>query len=94
MQGGIKYEFFFSLWYDLTGIEPRSLGEHSTHNANRHNKPKQENKTWENLRSVVAYLQDIDIVVSVFEIKLRWSVHFWTNALGKGMNPLFLAAMG
>ena len=37
---------------------------------------------------------DCGIVVSEFELQLRYYVHFWVNILGKGMNPLILPAMG
>ena len=37
---------------------------------------------------------DYGIVVSEFKLQLRYYVHFWTNTLGKGMNPLILPAMG
>ena len=30
---------------------------------------------------------DCDIVISKFELELRYCVHFQTNALVKGMNP-------
>ena len=34
------------------------------------------------------------IVVSEFELKSRYYVHFQANTFGKGMNPLILPAMG
>ena len=34
------------------------------------------------------------IVRSEFELQSRYYIHFWTNTLGKGMNPLTLPAMG
>ena len=37
---------------------------------------------------------DCGIVVSEFELQSRYYVHFQTNTLGKGMNPLILPAMG
>ena len=37
---------------------------------------------------------DGEIVISEFEIKSRYYVHFRANTLGKGMNPLILPAMG
>ena len=42
----------------------------------------------ESRRDVVANLQDCDIVVNEFELQSRYYVHFRTNTLGKGMNPL------
>ena len=33
---------------------------------------------------------DFEMVVSEFELQLRYNVHFWTNAPEKGMNPLIL----
>ena len=33
---------------------------------------------------------DCGIVVSEFEVQSRYYIHFRTNALGKGMNPLIL----
>ena len=35
-----------------------------------------------------------EIVAREFEIQSRYYVHFRTNTLGKGMNPLILPAMG
>ena len=35
-----------------------------------------------------------NIVVSEFELKSRYYVHFRTNTLGKGMNTLILQTMG
>ena len=37
---------------------------------------------------------DCGIVVSEFVLQSRYYVHFQTNNLGKGMNPLILPAMG
>ena len=37
---------------------------------------------------------DSGIVMSEFEIQLRYYVHFQANILGKGMKPLSLPAMG
>ena len=37
---------------------------------------------------------DCGIVVSEFEFQSHYYVHFRTNTLGKGMNPLILPAMG
>ena len=37
---------------------------------------------------------DCGIGVSEFEFQLHYYVHFQTNTLGKGMNPLILPAMG
>ena len=37
---------------------------------------------------------DCEIIVSEFELQLRYYVHFQTNTLEKGMNPLILRAMG
>ena len=34
------------------------------------------------------------IVISEFELHLCYYIHFRTNTLGKGMNPLILLAMG
>ena len=38
--------------------------------------------------------QDRGVVVSKFELQSHYYVHFETNTLGKGMNPLILPAMG
>ena len=45
-------------------------------------------------RDVVAYEQNIYIVVSGFELQSRYYVHFWTNTLEKGMKPLILSIYG
>ena len=37
---------------------------------------------------------DSGIVVSEFELQLRYSVHFQTNTLGKMYEPAYLPAMG
>ena len=42
---------------------------------------------------VMVKAMDCGIVVSEFELQLRYYVHFRTNTLGKGMNPLILSAM-
>ena len=42
------------------------------------------------LRGVAVNVLDCDIVVSEFELKSRFSVHFQTNALGEGKNLLNL----
>ena len=36
----------------------------------------------------------MDSVISEFELQPRYYVHFRTNTLGKGMNPLILPDMG
>ena len=45
-------------------------------------------------RGVMVKALDCGIVVSKFELQSRYYVHFRTNTLGKGMNPLILLAMG
>ena len=45
-------------------------------------------------RDVMVKTMDCGIVVSEFELQSRYYVHFRTNTLGKGMNPLTLRAMG
>ena len=45
-------------------------------------------------RGVMVKAMDCGIVVSEFELQLRYYVYFRTNTLGKGMNPLILTAMG
>ena len=42
---------------------------------------------------VMAKALDCGIVVSKFEVQSRSYVHFRTNTLGKGTNPLILPAM-
>ena len=37
---------------------------------------------------------DCGILVTEFELHLRYNVHFRTNTLGKGMIPIILPAMG
>ena len=37
---------------------------------------------------IVADVLDCDMVVHEFEIQLCCYIHFWTNTLGKDMNPL------
>ena len=43
---------------------------------------------------VMVKVMDCKIIVSDFVLQLRYYVHFRTNTLGKGMNPLILPAMG
>ena len=49
--------------------------------------------TWGCPRGVIVKAMDCGIVVTEFELQSRYYVHFWTNTLGKGMNPLILSAM-
>ena len=49
---------------------------------------------WGRPRGVMVKSLDYGIIVSEFELQLHYYVHFWTNTLGKGMNPLTLPAMG
>ena len=44
-------------------------------------------------RDAMVKALDSGIVVSEFERQSRYYVHFWTNTLAKGMNPLILPAM-
>ena len=41
------------------------------------------------LHWVVAYMLDCIIVVSEFELQLRYYIHFQINSLGKGLNTLY-----
>ena len=41
---------------------------------------------------VIVKAMDCRIVVNEFELQSHDHIHFWTNTLGKGMNPLILAA--
>ena len=45
-------------------------------------------------RGVMVKAMDYGIVVREFVLQSRYYVHFRTNTLGKGMNPLILPAMG
>ena len=45
-------------------------------------------------RDVMVKAMDCWIVVSEFELQPRYYVHFRTNTLGKGINPLILPVMG
>ena len=45
-------------------------------------------------RGVMVKAMDSGIVVREFVLQSRYYVHFRTNTLGKGMNPLILPAMG
>ena len=44
--------------------------------------------------SVMVKAPDCEIVVSEFGLRSRYYIHFRTNTLVKGMNPLILPAMG
>ena len=43
---------------------------------------------------VMVKAMDCRIVVSEFKLQSRYYVHFQTNTLGKGINPLILLATG
>ena len=45
-------------------------------------------------RGVMVKAMDFGTVVSEFELQLHYYVHFRTNTLGKGMNPLILPTIG
>ena len=45
-------------------------------------------------RGVIVKALDCGIVVSKFKLQSCYYVHFRTNTLGKGMNPLILSDMG
>ena len=45
---------------------------------------------WGSPRNVVTIVLNYDLEVSKFEMQSRHYVHFRTNTLGKGMNPLIL----
>ena len=42
----------------------------------------------------VANILDCNIVISESELKSNNYVHFWTNIVGKGMNPLLPTSFG
>ena len=43
---------------------------------------------------VMVKVLDCRIVVCKFELQLCYYIHFQTNTLGKGMNPLILPSIG
>ena len=45
-------------------------------------------------RGAMVKAMDCGVVVREFVLQLRYYVHFSTNTLGKGTNPLILPAMG
>ena len=47
-----------------------------------------------NSRGIVANVLDCDIVVSEFEHHSPYYVHFRTNTLGEGVNPLITPSYG
>ena len=49
---------------------------------------------WRSFCGVVVDVLDCDIIVSEFELLSYYFVHFWTNALAKGMDLLILLAIG
>ena len=49
---------------------------------------------WGCPRGVMVKEIDCGIVSSKFELQSNYYIHFRTNTLGKGMNPLILPAMG
>ena len=44
-------------------------------------------------RGIMVKAMECGIVVSEFEVTSRYYSNFWTNTIGKGMNPLILPAM-
>ena len=48
----------------------------------------------ESLHDIVANMLDGDIVVSRLKLQSHYYIHFWTNTLRKGMNPLIPPTMG
>ena len=42
---------------------------------------------------VMVKAMDCGIIESELKLQFRYYIHFWTNTLGKGMNPLILPAM-
>ena len=42
---------------------------------------------------VMVNVLDCDLEVGEFELQLRFYVHFWTNTLGKDVNPLISPIM-
>ena len=46
------------------------------------------------LRGAVVIMLDCNLIVSEFELQISYYIHFWTNALGKGMNLLIHPDMG
>ena len=52
-------------------------------------------KSWGKSPHVIgANMLHCDIVVSEFELKSGYYIHFHTNTLGKGMNPTYTCNMG
>ena len=49
---------------------------------------------WGCSRVVIVKVLDCRIIVSEFKLQSYYYIHFQTNTLGKGMNPLILPAMG
>ena len=43
---------------------------------------------------IMVKVMDCEIVANEFELQLRYYIHFRTNTLGKGMNPLILPSIG
>ena len=44
-------------------------------------------------RGVMVKALDCGIVVGEFELQSRYYINFWTNNLGKSMNPFILPSM-
>ena len=61
-----------------------------------HSEPENANNNSErgSPHGVMVKVTDCGIVVREFVLQSRYYVHFRTNTLGKGMNPLILPAMG
>ena len=49
---------------------------------------------WGSSSGVMTKVLDCGLEVNEFKLQLCYYIHFWTNTLGKGMNPLISPAMG
>ena len=45
------------------------------------------------VQDIIVKAMDCGIMINKFEVESRYYIHFGTNTLGKGMNPLILLAM-
>ena len=48
----------------------------------------------QSLHGIVANMLDYNIIVSKFELQSCYRIHFQTNALGKGIEPLYSSHLG
>ena len=79
---------FFQIFHPI--IPKKRKYKHKAYNILKLLSMKLTQTGWGCPRGVMVKAMDCGIVVSEFELQLRYYVHFRANTLGKGINPLIL----